>query len=248
MTGGRHVVVVAAGDVPARAALDGAWPGWADGVDAVVAADGGPRRGRRARPRPDGGRRRPGLGRRRLASRRPPRRACRSSGPSSDKDESDTELAVLEAVRLGATRITVLGALGGPRLDHELANVWLLALDGAGRRPDGPARRAGPGDARSTGARARTAGAVRRQLPGVVGATRVAAAVRRRRRGRDDRRPCATRCATSRSPPARRAACPTCATGADAAVTIRARPAAHRRVGDVSLEAVPAAGGLSSTP
>ena len=41
MTGGRHVVVVAAGDVPARDALDRAWPGWADGVDAVVAADGG---------------------------------------------------------------------------------------------------------------------------------------------------------------------------------------------------------------
>ena len=44
------------------------------------------------------------------------------------KDESDTELAILEAVRLGATRVTVLGALGGPRLDHALANVWLLAL------------------------------------------------------------------------------------------------------------------------
>lgn len=45
----------------------------------------------------------------------------------ADKDESDTELALLEAVRRGATRVTVLGALGGPRLDHALANVWLLA-------------------------------------------------------------------------------------------------------------------------
>ena len=37
----RHVVVVAAGDVPVRATLDAAWPGWDDGVDAVIAADGG---------------------------------------------------------------------------------------------------------------------------------------------------------------------------------------------------------------
>jgi thiamine pyrophosphokinase len=43
------------------------------------------------------------------------------------KDESDTELAVLAAVRRGAERLTLLGALGGPRLDHALANVWLLA-------------------------------------------------------------------------------------------------------------------------
>jgi thiamine pyrophosphokinase len=50
------------------------------------------------------------------------------------KDESDTELAVAAAVRRGADRLTILGALGGPRLDHALANVWLLAHPGlAGR-------------------------------------------------------------------------------------------------------------------
>jgi thiamine pyrophosphokinase len=43
------------------------------------------------------------------------------------KDESDAELALLEAVRRGATSITVLGAFGGSRLDHALANLWLLA-------------------------------------------------------------------------------------------------------------------------
>ncbi len=43
------------------------------------------------------------------------------------KDESDTELALVAAVQRGATRLTLLGALGGPRLDHALANVWLLA-------------------------------------------------------------------------------------------------------------------------
>ncbi|HEV2006631.1 MAG TPA: thiamine diphosphokinase, partial [Candidatus Limnocylindrales bacterium] len=45
----------------------------------------------------------------------------------ADKDESDAELALVAAVRAGATDLTVLGALGGPRLDHALANVALLA-------------------------------------------------------------------------------------------------------------------------
>jgi thiamine pyrophosphokinase len=44
-----------------------------------------------------------------------------------DKDESDTELAVERAVALGAAEIVVLGALGGSRIDHELANLLLLA-------------------------------------------------------------------------------------------------------------------------
>jgi thiamine pyrophosphokinase len=45
---------------------------------------------------------------------------------AADKDESDTELAVLAAIDRGATRLTILGAFGGPRLDHALANVLLL--------------------------------------------------------------------------------------------------------------------------
>jgi thiamine pyrophosphokinase len=45
-----------------------------------------------------------------------------------DKDESDTELALRAAVERGAQRIVVLGALGGVRFDHGLANVLLLAL------------------------------------------------------------------------------------------------------------------------
>jgi thiamine pyrophosphokinase len=44
-----------------------------------------------------------------------------------DKDESDTELAIVAAVAAGASRVTILGALGGARVDHGLANVWLLA-------------------------------------------------------------------------------------------------------------------------
>jgi thiamine pyrophosphokinase len=44
-----------------------------------------------------------------------------------DKDASDTELAVEAAMRAGVDRVVVLGAFGGSRLDHELANVLLLA-------------------------------------------------------------------------------------------------------------------------
>ena len=43
------------------------------------------------------------------------------------KDESDTELAVLEALRRGATRLVIVGAFGGRRFEHSLANVLLLA-------------------------------------------------------------------------------------------------------------------------
>lgn len=43
-----------------------------------------------------------------------------------EKDETDLELALMEAVRLGCTEVTFLGALGG-RLDQSLANLQLLA-------------------------------------------------------------------------------------------------------------------------
>jgi len=47
------------------------------------------------------------------------------SHPSA-KDETDLELALHEAMRLGATDLLVLGA-GGGRLDHLMANFLLLA-------------------------------------------------------------------------------------------------------------------------
>src|SRR2546428_11455099 len=43
-----------------------------------------------------------------------------------EKDETDTELAVQVAIDEGATRITLAGALGGARLDHNMANIFLL--------------------------------------------------------------------------------------------------------------------------
>jgi thiamine pyrophosphokinase len=130
----RHAVVVADGDVPAREDLDAAWPGWAAETDIVLAADGGFARARGLDLVPDvlvGD----------LDSLDPAdAEAAGAAGipilrSRVDKDESDTELALLEAVRLGAARITLLGAFGGARLDHALANVWLLAHPGLAEIP-----------------------------------------------------------------------------------------------------------------
>ncbi|MEA2675911.1 MAG: thiamine pyrophosphokinae [Chloroflexota bacterium] len=45
------------------------------------------------------------------------------------KDESDTELALNEALTRGATRVVIVGAFGGGRLDHTLANILLVASE-----------------------------------------------------------------------------------------------------------------------
>ncbi|RKD28286.1 thiamine diphosphokinase [Lacrimispora algidixylanolytica] len=42
-----------------------------------------------------------------------------------EKDETDTELAIITAIRLGCTKLILLGATGG-RLDHFLGNLHLL--------------------------------------------------------------------------------------------------------------------------
>jgi thiamine pyrophosphokinase len=124
---GLHAILVGDGDVPALAALDEAWPGWDADAWLVVAADGGATKAMAAGLAPDlvvgdGD----SLGAAGLA-------AVREAGIPVElaavvKDESDLELAVLAALARGATRITILGALGGPRFDHALANAWLLAL------------------------------------------------------------------------------------------------------------------------
>ena len=60
----------------------------------------------------------------------------------ADKDESDTHLALREALARGASQLVLIGALGGVRPDHALANLLLLGLpDLAGRQVvllDGP--------------------------------------------------------------------------------------------------------------
>jgi thiamine pyrophosphokinase len=52
-------------------------------------------------------------------------RACRVISVPREKDETDLELALGEALRLGCTEVVLLGALGG-RIDHSLANLQLL--------------------------------------------------------------------------------------------------------------------------
>ncbi|MGC8634734.1 MAG: thiamine diphosphokinase [Candidatus Limnocylindrales bacterium] len=46
----------------------------------------------------------------------------------AEKDQSDLELALEVAIERGADRLLVLGALGGPRVEHELAAIALLEL------------------------------------------------------------------------------------------------------------------------
>jgi thiamine pyrophosphokinase len=50
-----------------------------------------------------------------------------------EKDRTDTELALDRAIALGADDVVVVGALGGPRIDHAIANTLLLAAARAGR-------------------------------------------------------------------------------------------------------------------
>ena len=44
-----------------------------------------------------------------------------------EKNETDTELAINVALEQEASRITLIGALGGERFDHSIANILLLA-------------------------------------------------------------------------------------------------------------------------
>ncbi|MEW5990275.1 MAG: thiamine diphosphokinase [Chloroflexota bacterium] len=122
----RRALVLADGRPPTRAGLDRAWPGWADGIDLVVAADGGARLAAALGLAidawvGDGD----SLGAAGLEALR--RAGVPIELATTDKDASDAELGLLAALRAGAVEVTILGALGGPRLDHALANVQLLA-------------------------------------------------------------------------------------------------------------------------
>jgi thiamine pyrophosphokinase len=120
-----RALVLADGEPVTKRGLDAAWPGWDYKVRIVVAADGGARLADPLALRidqwvGDGD----SLGGDELDE-------LRAAGVpielvKADKDESDTELAMLAAVDRGATDVTILGGLGGPRLDHALANVGLL--------------------------------------------------------------------------------------------------------------------------
>jgi thiamine pyrophosphokinase len=124
-TGRRHAIVLADGGIPTREDLDRAWPGWNEGVSLVVAADGGARHARVL-----------GLALDRWVgdgdSIAPDDLAALAAAGvpidrvEQEKDASDAELAVLAAIQAGADELTILGALGGSRIDHALVNVGLL--------------------------------------------------------------------------------------------------------------------------
>lgn len=44
-----------------------------------------------------------------------------------NKNETDTELGIEEAIKHGATKITIFGGIEGNRIDHILANIFLLS-------------------------------------------------------------------------------------------------------------------------
>ncbi|MDY8111023.1 thiamine diphosphokinase [Fulvimarina sp. 2208YS6-2-32] len=67
------------------------------------------------------------------SSKQPPRAGCEIeiAAYPADKDKTDGELAIEAAIARGATRILLVGALGGPRSDHAFAH-YILALRHAG--------------------------------------------------------------------------------------------------------------------
>ena len=123
----RRALVLADGASTTRQALDQTWPGWSEGIELVIAADGGARLAASLgvsidRWVGDADSIDPAdLDRLRAAG------VTVTLAPR-DKDASDTELAILEALAAGATDVTIVGALGGSRLDHALANIGLLSL------------------------------------------------------------------------------------------------------------------------
>jgi thiamine pyrophosphokinase len=54
-------------------------------------------------------------------------RGVRVERHPAQKEASDTELALSRAIEEGAVEVTIIGAFGGDRLDHELANALLLS-------------------------------------------------------------------------------------------------------------------------
>jgi thiamine pyrophosphokinase len=120
-----RALVLAGGSSPRRFELDDAWPGWDESIDLVVAADAGALLAEPLGVRldlivGDGD----SLGEAALAGFEAQGVAVERS--PADKDSSDTELALIAAAGRAVDEVIVLGAFGG-RLDHALANVWILA-------------------------------------------------------------------------------------------------------------------------
>ena len=121
-----HALVIADGAEPDRTGLDRAWPAWDRAITLVIAADGGARHAAALglkidRWVGDGD----SLGLEGVDALR--RAGVPVELAPQDKDESDTELAITVAAAAGASEVTIVGALGGSRVDHALANALLLA-------------------------------------------------------------------------------------------------------------------------
>ena len=117
------MVVVASGD------LDPTDPTVLDEADFVIAADGGATALERLGRRPDLvvgdlDSADPDLVARLVAA------GTKVERHPADKDASDAELAVAAALAEGGDEIVLLGATGGDRLDHGIANLMLLADPG----------------------------------------------------------------------------------------------------------------------
>lgn len=123
-----RAIIVADGDIPDAATVRGAMGEPEGGVATlIIAADSGALKAAQVGLRPqvvvgDGD----SLPADRIAE-------LRTNGVEvkvypQDKNESDTELCVREALSRGATSLTLLGGFGGPRLEHSIANLLLLTL------------------------------------------------------------------------------------------------------------------------
>jgi len=126
-------LILADGDAPSRSELEVDWPDWDADIDVVIAADGGARHAARLGVTidlwvGDGD----SIAEDALATLEASGVPIERSRP--DKDESDTELAIRAAIRSGAAAILIVGALGGRRIDHALANIGLLAMPELGDR------------------------------------------------------------------------------------------------------------------
>ena len=129
-----RAIVLADGDAPDRAALDRAWPGWDEAAEVVIAADGGARHAGQLGLTilswvGDGD----SIDSDDLAALA--ERGVTIRRVATAKDESDTELAVLEALAHEPDEIVIIGALGGVRIDHTIANIGLLAMPQLGDLP-----------------------------------------------------------------------------------------------------------------
>jgi thiamine pyrophosphokinase len=118
------VLIVADGDTPPRAAVERWLP---SGPDLVIAADGGALKATALGYTPDV-----------VVGDADSLNAAdaeklRAGGAEvvihpAAKNESDTELALREAITRGAKSVLVIGAFGGARLEHTIANLMLLCL------------------------------------------------------------------------------------------------------------------------